>query len=134
MRFDEIRVGASAAFDAVLDEGQIDAFARLSGDLAPLHMDSGFARSRGFNDRVAHGFLIGAYVSRLIGMHLPGESAVILSETLRFHEPVYPGRTLQVSGRVESVSEATSTIDVAVQVTCEARLHVSGTVRALVRS
>ena len=42
----------------VVTESHIVQFAGLSGDFFPLHMDDDFARSMGFERRVAHGLLV----------------------------------------------------------------------------
>jgi acyl dehydratase len=95
-------------------------------------MDAVAARRAGFPQPVAHGFLLGAHVSRLVGMELPGATALLLSETLRFHRPVFAGETLRVQGVVESRSESTRTIDLAIRMTSANALVVSGHVRVKV--
>ncbi len=44
--------------DMVVEAGDIDRFAALSGDHNPLHMDAAFAQRHGFTDRVAHSGLL----------------------------------------------------------------------------
>src|SRR3546814_7392913 len=72
--FDDLQLGQQAAFEATVSEADLDRFAEVSGDASPLHMDAGFARARGFAGRVTHGAYLTALVSRLVGVHLPGES------------------------------------------------------------
>ena len=47
------------------------AFAQASGDDNPIHLDSGVARSMGFDDVFAHGMLSLAYLGRLLTNHVP---------------------------------------------------------------
>lgn len=75
-------------------------FAELSGDRNPLHFDDGYARLRGFRQRVAHGMSYASFVSTLIGMDIPGPGALWNSLTLRFESPVYLGDSLLISATV----------------------------------
>lgn len=56
--FDSLHDGLTVALDWLVEAADIDRFSALSGDRNPLHMNPDFARSRGFTDRVAHGFLL----------------------------------------------------------------------------
>ena len=76
---DDLIVGQRAQFDAVITGDDVDAFAALSGDASPLHVDSTFAHERGFADRVVHGAHLVALASRLVGMYLPGRNALLLA-------------------------------------------------------
>jgi len=84
---------------------QIDAFAELSGDFNPLHVDAGFAKARGFADRVAHGLLLGSKVSTLMGMVLPGRDCLLLEVQLSWPKPVYPGDEILLTSEVVELSE-----------------------------
>ena len=77
-------------------------FAEVSGDHNPLHMDEAFAESSPFRGRVAHGMLLGAWISALLGEKLPGPGAIYVSQSLTFKRPVRIGD--EVLTRVE-VSE-----------------------------
>lgn len=102
--FESLHDGMTAAFDWRVDAADIDAFAALSGDRNPLHMDPEFARASGFGDRVAHGYLLGAKVSALVGMLLPGRDCLILEQTLAYPKPIYPGDHIRIEGEVSELS------------------------------
>jgi len=98
--FEDLSPGVSADISWTAEVVEIEQFADLSGDRNPLHMDGAYARERGFADRVAHGFLLGAKVSALIGMFLPGRRCLLVEESLNFPNPVYPGDEVTLSGEV----------------------------------
>ncbi len=98
--FEDLSPGVSADISWTAEVAEIESFANLSGDSNPLHMDGAYARERGFADRVAHGFLLGAKVSALIGMFLPGRRCLLVEESLNFPNPVYPGDEVTLSGEV----------------------------------
>lgn len=88
----------------------VDAFADLSGDINPLHLDDTFARSHGFRGRVVHGMLVGAFLSRVVGTVLPGPGALWLSLSVRFAQAVYVGDTVEITVSVKHKAEALRTL------------------------
>lgn len=105
LRFEDIPCGYEVWFEHSLAEQDIDSFAVLSGDISPLHMSDEFARSRGFTGRVAHGALLSAYVSRLFGVHLPGQECILQSVSMKYLQPTYAGDQLRFTARVGQKSE-----------------------------
>ncbi len=104
--FDEIQVGAKATWTHELTRADVEAFAALTGDYNPLHMDPGFARQTLFRRPVVHGMLSAAFISSLIGMRLPGQGALWVSQSLEFLLPAYVGDTLHVEATVKQKSPA----------------------------
>ncbi|MBV9081501.1 MAG: MaoC family dehydratase, partial [Acidobacteriaceae bacterium] len=70
--FSTIKVGDTATLTRTIEERDVRAFANLSGDFNPLHIQQEFAKRTSYQRPVVHGLLIGSYVSTLVGMHLPG--------------------------------------------------------------
>ncbi|MBX7212012.1 MAG: SDR family oxidoreductase [Verrucomicrobiaceae bacterium] len=85
-----------------LDADVVRRFAEFSGDSNPLHMDAGEARQYGFPNAVAHGAIQVAYLSKLIGMVVPGPGALWTGHRLRWLRPVFVGEDITL--RVEIVS------------------------------
>ena len=96
--FDELSLGQSAEISQVVGAADIEAFAAVSGDVNPVHLDEAYARATPFGGRIAHGMLAAAYISAVIGNRLPGPGAIYLSQSLRFRRPVKIGD--QVTARV----------------------------------
>jgi 3-hydroxybutyryl-CoA dehydratase len=69
-------------------------------------MDAAVARERGFEGRVVHGMLIGGFVSRLFGLHLPGIDCILQSINLRWIEPLYVGDMIRIQATVAQWSSA----------------------------
>ena len=112
----DIEVGMRASFDRPVSERDIERFVELSGDRNPLHTDDEYARATEMGGRVAHGMLIGAFISHLVGMHLPGRFALYLSQTLDFVAPVRPGDVVSISGEVIAKTAAIRTVTLRIQV------------------
>ena len=75
-------------------------FAKISGDWNPLHTDSTYAAGSTFGRPVLHGAYLTGLMSRLAGMHLPGEKCLLHAMSLRFAAPVQPPVTVSVVGRL----------------------------------
>ncbi len=102
--FSRIQLGDTASCEMTVTEEQVDAFARLSLDDNPLHMDDSAAHEYGFPRRVAHGMLALSAISRLIGTALPGPGALWLSQDVQFATPVFVGDTLEATVTVQQLS------------------------------
>ena len=89
--FDELSVGQSAERTHTVGAADIEAFAAVSGDHNPVHMDEAFAKTTAFGGRIAHGMLSAASISAVLGNDLPGPGAIYLSQTLNFRRPVKIG-------------------------------------------
>ncbi len=92
----------------------VDAFARVSGDDNPLHVDEAFAAKTRFGKRVAHGMLSAAYVSSIIGTRLPGAGALWFQQEFDFLVPVLVDDEIAFVVKVEHKSEATRTLVISV--------------------
>jgi 3-hydroxybutyryl-CoA dehydratase len=71
-----------------VSEADIVAYAALSGDYNPIHLDPEYAAKTPFKARIAHGILSAGYISAVFGMQLPGPGSVYISQTLIFKAPV----------------------------------------------
>jgi len=92
--YDQIRVGDRASFTRTITPERVDAFARVTGDVNPVHVDDEFAATTPFGERIAHGMLAASLLSTVIGTRLPGVNAVYLGQDLRFVAPTRLGDTL----------------------------------------
>jgi 3-hydroxybutyryl-CoA dehydratase len=92
--FEDLAVGQEASLSNTVTEEVINAFADISGDRNPVHLDAAYAASTMFKERIAHGMLSAAYISAVFGMKLPGPGAIYISQTLAFKAPVKIGDTV----------------------------------------
>jgi 3-hydroxybutyryl-CoA dehydratase len=104
--FDELSVGQTAEVSHVVGAADIEAFAAVSGDHNPVHMDEAYAKTTAFGGRIAHGMLSAAYISAVLGNDLPGPGAIYLSQSLRFRRPVKIGDPVTAKVTVKALDEA----------------------------
>ena len=99
MRFADLRVGEAAERTREITAALVDAFADLTGDFSPVHVDEAAAAKTRFGTRIAHGMLSASFLSALIGMDLPGPGTIWVAQSFRFKQPVKLGDT--ITWRVE---------------------------------
>lgn len=136
--FESIAVGDVAELEWQPSVEDIDAFAALSGDHNPLHMDDGYARGQGFAARVVHGLMVGAKVSALVGTLLPGRRCLLLDYALAHPNPVYAGDQVRFRAEVRERWSDFGLIELAVKavktVDGKDRTVARGTVKCKIRS
>ena len=104
--FDELSIGQAAEMSRVVGAADIEAFAEVSGDNNPVHLDEAYAKTTTFGERIAHGMLSAGYISAVFGTRLPGPGAIYVSQTLNFRGPVKIGDTVTAHVRVKELVAA----------------------------
>ena len=112
LTFDHITIVLTKEFDVVITQSLVDDFSKMSGDFSPLHMNEEYAKSTKFQNKVVHGMLLASFLSRMIGMYLPGKHALYTSQSLEFHNPCLVGDEIIVSSIVVDKSESTKIIKI----------------------
>lgn len=100
---EDLSVGQSARRSRTVTEADILAFAAVTGDENPVHMDEAYAAATPFKGRIAHGMLSAGYISAVLGVDLPGPGAIYLSQSLRFRRPVRIGDTVEATVTVAAI-------------------------------
>lgn len=99
------KVGDSAEITKTIEQSDIDAFANVTGDHNPVHVDEEFAKTTRFGKRIAHGMLTASLISAVLANKLPGEGSVYLGQTLQFVAPVFPGDEITARVTVKAIRE-----------------------------
>ena len=100
-----MKLGDSAEITKTIEQADVDAFADLTGDHNPVHVDEEFAKTTRFGRRIAHGMLTASLISSVLANKLPGEGSVYLGQTLKFVAPVFPGDTITARVTVKEIRE-----------------------------
>jgi 3-hydroxybutyryl-CoA dehydratase len=112
LKFNDIDIGLMASFDIKINDSMMSNFLAISGDINPLHLDSGYAKGRGFESVVVYGLLTSSFYSTLVGVYLPGKYCVLQCIDIEFSNPVYVHDDLNVSGKVTYINEAYKQIEI----------------------
>ncbi|MDC1327137.1 MaoC family dehydratase [Ulvibacter sp.] len=89
----------------LVDDEAIKMFAEASKDENPVHLNEEFAKGTIFKKRIAHGMLIGGYISSILGNDFPGKGTIYLNQTLSFRKPVFINETVEVIIEVIDITE-----------------------------
>ncbi len=114
----ELAVGDTASITRRISQSDIDAFARISGDDNPAHVDAVWADASPFKGRLAHGILTAGLVSAVLGTELPGPGAIYMSQTLRWLAPVRPGDILTATATITEIIAEKGRVVLETVVTC----------------
>ncbi len=95
-----LTVGRSATKSRQVTDADVVAFAELTLDNNPVHLDDGYAATTRFGRRMAHGMFAASLVAAVLGTEPPGPGCIYLSQELKFRAPVF----------IDDVIEATVTV------------------------
>lgn len=99
----ELTVGMTATHEHVVTAQDVEAFAALSGDHNPVHLDEEYAKTTRFKGRIAHGLLVASFISTVLAAKLPGPGTVYLGQTLSFKAPVRLGDKVEARATVSEI-------------------------------
>ena len=103
--FMDLKIGDKFATAKQITDQVVRAFAELSGDYNPIHLDEEFAAKTQFGKRIAHGMISGALISAVLGYEFKERKVVYLSQTLRFIAPVFLDDTVTATATVTKIRE-----------------------------
>jgi 3-hydroxybutyryl-CoA dehydratase len=96
----QLEIGQKASMRKTITEADVSAFAQISGDTNPVHLDKDYAAKSMFKERIAHGMLTAGLISAVLGTKLPGVGSIYLSQSLKFLAPVKLGDTVEAEVEV----------------------------------
>ena len=101
-------------------------YALVSGDRNPIHLDDTYASNSRFGSKIAHGMLIGSYISKSIALDMPGSGSIYLKQTLDFKLPVYHNSEIEIEIEVIDIKEEKQIVYLATRCFAKGKLAVDG--------
>jgi 3-hydroxybutyryl-CoA dehydratase len=101
----KMRIGDVAELSRTFTGEDVQAFAALTGDHNPVHLDDHYASGTRFKRRIVHGMLTASLLSSVLANKLPGEGTVYLSQSLKFVAPVYLDDTVTARVTVSAIRQ-----------------------------
>jgi len=111
LKMSELQEGQTYSETVSLTADKLRVFIELSGDSAPVHVDSEHAKKMGYEKCLVHGFMVNSGYSRLLGMFLPGGNTVIHRVQLDMLAPVFVGDDLTYEVKVLRISPAVKSVE-----------------------
>jgi 3-hydroxybutyryl-CoA dehydratase len=115
--FEDLELGMEASLAKTVSAAETLAFAEITGDWNPVHLDADYAAKTVFKEPIAHGMLTAGYISAVFGSVMPGPGAIYISQTLNFRAPVKIGDN--VVAKVKVTELYTAKRRVRFECTCE---------------
>ncbi len=131
---EDLEVGMTDSYGKTVTEADIVAFAGVSGDTNPVHLNEEFARQTVFKTRIAHGMLAASFLSTVLGTRLPGPGCIYMGQTLNFRAPVKVGDTVRARVTVTEVNREKKRVKVETVCTVGDTVVVDGEARLMVNS
>ena len=132
--YDDISLGQSARTVRTLTLADIQAFAAVSGDTNPVHINAEAAERTMFKQRIAHGMLSASLISTVLGTKLPGPGTIYLTQNLKFRAPVTIGATVTATVEVTALDPARKRATLATTCTVGGRPVIEGDATVMVPS
>ncbi len=101
----DLKIGDKFSTSKQITDAVVRAFAELSGDYNPIHLDEEFAKTTRFGRRIAHGMISGALISAVLGNEFKERKIVYLSQTMKFIAPVFLDDTVTATATVAQIRE-----------------------------
>lgn len=104
-----IQVAETFSHEFSFSQQQVQAFAQITGDSNPLHLDEQYAANTIFKRPIMHGFLGGSIFSKVFGVLFPGEGTVYLNQSMKFLRPMYVDTIYEAVFTVQEVNREKNT-------------------------
>ena len=124
---EEIVIGMSESYSQTITDYDVKAFAGLSGDHNPVHVDEVYAENSRYKKRIAHGLISASFFSALFGTKLPGKGCVYVGQNLNFKRPVYLGDTVTATVTVSNVDVSKKRVFFDTKCTVKNKVVIDGT-------
>ncbi len=98
-----LQINDSGSFTKTITEKDVFAFADVSGDFNPLHIDDEYAKKTRYGRRIAHGILMAGIISTVLGSEIPGVGTVFVELHIRFLKPVFFDDTITANAIVTEI-------------------------------
>ena len=89
MKLSDLYIGQEERMSAQFSMEKVKAFANITGDYNPIHLDPVYASQTIFKENIVHGFLVASLFSTILGTKMPGEGSIYLKQNMKFVKPVY---------------------------------------------
>ena len=124
--YDSLAVGDSFEFTRRLTMDDVRAFADVTGDDNPIHIDEEAGRASRFGKPVAHGVYILGIASKVLGRDFPGPGSIAVSISAKFLRPVPVGEEVTIEVKVAEKLERHGHVRIKMYAYCNGKMSLGG--------
>jgi 3-hydroxybutyryl-CoA dehydratase len=103
----------------LIKQENIDAYAEVSGDKNPIHLDPEFGKKMQLGGTIAHGMIVLAYVSDFMMTNFGPDWLTTGEMNIRFKEPARPSDHLIISGKITGMENDNNQTMITCDITCQ---------------
>jgi acyl dehydratase len=100
----KMEIGNAHVETVTFPQEKVNAFAEVTGDKNPIHIDPEYAAKTPFKKPIVHGIFAMSVFSNILGMRFPGEGTVYLKQEISFKRPIFPDQDYEVSAVVKEIN------------------------------
>ena len=129
---EDLSIGMTSSFEKTITDKDIQAFAAITGDTNPVHLDDEYAATTPFKARIAHGMMSAGLISTVLGTRLPGPGCIYLDQQIKFRAPVFIQDTVVATVTVEEINQRRGRVTLKTQCFVNDKLVADGTASMMV--
>ena len=129
---EDLSIGMTSSFEKTITDKDIQAFAAITGDTNPVHLDDEYAATTPFKARIAHGMMSAGLISTVLGTQLPGPGCIYLDQQIKFRAPVFIQDTVVATVTVEDINQRRGRVTLKTQCFVNDKLVADGTASMMV--
>ncbi|XP_078349419.1 hydroxyacyl-thioester dehydratase type 2, mitochondrial-like [Oculina patagonica] len=126
------KVGDEVEVRRVVSMRDVQQFARITGDTNPIHLDEKFAKKTQVGQLIVHGVILNGIISAIHGTKLPGPGCMIMSQSLKYPAPLFPGEEVLAHIQVTGLRHSIMTCHVTCTAVQRSKVVLSGETKLLV--
>lgn len=124
--YDSLSVGDSFSWSRTLSMDDVRAFADVTGDDNPIHIDEEAGRASRFGHPVVHGVYVLGLASKVLGRDFPGPGSIAVSLSAKFLRPVPVGEEVTIEVKVAEKLEAHGHVRIRMYAYCNGKMALGG--------
>ena len=129
---EDLSIGMTSSFEKTITDKDIQAFAAITGDTNPVHLDDEYAATTPFKARIAHGMMSAGLIATVLGTQLPGPGCIYLDQQIKFRAPVFIQDTVVATVTVEEINQRRGRVTLKTQCFVNDKLVADGTASMMV--
>lgn len=99
-----LKIGDEFKHQFSYTQEQVNAYAEISGDTNPLHIDAEAGKKSIFGKNIIHGFLGGSVFTKIFGALWKAEGHVYLKQTMQWLKPMFVDTQYEAVIRVKETN------------------------------
>ena len=111
-----MKIGDSIKKDFSFTQVDVEAFAKLTGDNNPIHLDADYAATTQFKRPIIHGHLSSSIFTKVLGTEFPGFGSIYLRQETEFLRPMFVENDYEAVFTIKSINEEKHSAEVSTDI------------------